>query len=801
MKNKKIYSYFFFVATPLAILLLNIHTFHYASKLVEAIQHANARSEAIEISLRIQNQLAERTSDLKILSEVWENHKKDHKYEHFKKIAEGFTSGNYTYHAINYVDADSIIRATVPKKNEATLLGRNLKELPGRVEMHASARSSGQALASPSMMLVGKYPGFIIWQPLGKDDQDKFHGFVAAAIKIDDLVKTVLHKLPNNSFKHIIRLDSHIIFSDINIENNSKKNMTVEESFQTLGRTWIVSVWPRSGTPLSRLRKPITWNLFIGISIALLTGLLLFLAAYLNRKLFNAKAASNASEEDLRITLSSIGDAVIATNIDGNIRSMNPVAEKLTGWSSREALGLPLCEIFKIIHAYTRQPAIDPVKLVLESGEIVGLDNHTLLISRNGEEYQIADSGAPIRDDHGTIRGVVLVFRDVTEEYALQEQLRQSQKLQAIGQLAGGVAHDFNNILAGIMGSAELLQKMMPENPLYGKYISMILKSSERAAELTGKLLTFARKRITNSDTFDVHHVITDALDLLKSTSDPRIQFNLSLNAKPSYVDGDLPQLQNALLNIALNAVQAMPDGGLLDISSSIVMIDIHYCQSSQFDIDPGTYVNIELRDTGRGIDPKSIDMIFDPFFTTKIDGSGTGLGLPAVYGTVLAHKGAITVYSEPGTGTSFHILLPLSDKETEDIPVMDNPLIKGSGRILLIDDEEAIRITGGAILENLGYDVTLGTNGQHGLEIFKSGPDDFDLVILDMIMPVMNGRDCFFAMQNIRKGVRVILSSGFTREDELQTMMEQGLKGFIRKPFRAAELSALVHEILNPIT
>jgi CheY-like chemotaxis protein len=230
-------------------------------------------------------------------------------------------------------------------------------------------------------------------------------------------------------------------------------------------------------------------------------------------------------------------------------------------------------------------------------------------------------------------------------------------------------------------------------------------------------------------------------------------------------------------------------------------MIDSGYCKTSQFDIDPGAYVDIEFRDTGTGIDPKNIDRIFDPFFTTKNDSTGTGLGLSSVYGTVAAHKGAITVYSEPGTGTSFHILLPLSYNETEDIPATDQSFITGSGRILLVDDEESIRITGAAILEDLGYEVTLGINGQHGLEIFEAAPDDFDLVILDMIMPKMNGRECFSALQNIRKGVRVIISSGFTREHELQPMMEQGLKGFIRKPFRAAELSVLVHKVLHPIS
>lgn len=785
--------------TPLAILFLSIHTFHYASKLVETIQHTNAQSEALEISLRIQNQLTERATDLKVLAEVWENHKKDSDHQHLKKIAEGFISGNSSYNAINLVDANSIIRVTMPKEKEPVLLGKDLKMLPGRTEMHASVRSSRQPLASTPIELEEKYPGFVIWQPLGENNQGKFQGLLAATIKIDSLVKVAFQQIPCDSFTHSITIDNQPVYSNLDIADKNTKKTIVKEHFQTLGRTWTVSVSPKDGTALTMLGEPIKWNLLIGIFLSLLTGLLLFLTAYMNRQLFMAKAASNASEEDLRITLLSIGDAVIVTNTDGIITNMNPIAEKLTGWSIQQAVGLPLNEVFKIINAHTRLTVTNPVELVLKSGEIKNLANHTILISKDGTEYQIADSGAPIRDDYGTIRGVVLVFRDITEEYILQEQLQQSQKLQSIGQLAGGVAHDFNNILAGIMGSAELLQKTNLNDPKSTKYLSLILKSAERASELTEKLLAFARKRISNSNIFDVNHAITDAIDLLKSTSDPRIQFNLNLHANPNYVDGDLMQMQNAFLNIALNAVQAMPNGGRLNISSSLVMLDREYCQASQFALKPGHYIKIEFYDTGSGIDPKNFDKIFDPFFTTKSASSGTGLGLSVVYGTILRHRGAITANNE-STGTSFHVLLPLSDKETENIVSTNKYSITGTGHILLIDDEEAMRVTGAAILEDLGYEVTLAANGREGLEIFKAKHDSFDLVILDMIMPEMNGSDCFAALQNIRKEIPVILSSGFTHEEDLQSMMNQGLRGFIRKPFKAAELSALIHKVLHPL-
>jgi len=292
--------------------------------------------------------------------------------------------------------------------------------------------------------------------------------------------------------------------------------------------------------------------------------------------------------------------------------------------------------------------------------------------------------------------------------------------------------------------------------------------------------------------------VLMDALELLKRTSDPRIVFNIHLGAERTGVDGDVSQLQNAFLNVALNAVQAMPDGGTLDVGSRIVVLDERDCAASPFDLTPSAHIEIEFRDTGYGIDPKDIQRIFEPFSTTKKDQTGTGLGLSAVYGTVRAHRGAISVESELKNGTCFHILLPLSDKEASAPPAGGSRPIGGIGRVLLVDDEEVIRVAGEAILRDLGYQVTVATNGKHALQLFESDPEAFDLVILDMTMPEMNGRDCFTALRALRKDVRVILSSGFAQENELEQMKKNGLSGVIRKPFRISELSTLIHEVLD---
>lgn len=503
------------------------------------------------------------------------------------------------------------------------------------------------------------------------------------------------------------------------------------------------------------------------------------------------------SEESLRTTLYSIGDAVIATDVHGVVVRMNPVAEKLTGWPIEDAVGKPLSEVFHIVNSDTSAVMSSPVDIVLEHGRVVELANNTMLNARDGREYHVADSAAPIRDAAGAITGVVLVFRDVTEKYALQAQLQHSRKMEAVGQLAGGVAHDFNNMLVGIIGGAQLLEKHLPDDPKVAQYHRTIMESAKSAAELTEKLLAFARRQPDVSTVLDVHKVLRDTVDLLQNTLDRRIDLKLDLAAKASCVVGNPSALQNAFLNLGINASHAMPQGGVLAISSRTVALDASFCRASSFDIAPGAFLEIEVRDTGCGIPRENLSRIFEPFFTTKEPGKGTGLGLAAVYGTVQQHKGAISVYSEVGVGSSFQILLPLNNAPA-DLADSAPQAIRGTGCILVVDDENSMRVTAKATLESLGYRVLLAEDGLQGIEVFTENIEAIDAVILDMIMPKMNGRDCFCTLRKLAPSVRVILASGFTREEDLAGMKAEGLCGFIQKPFLSAELGKILHDVLQ---
>lgn len=395
------------------------------------------------------------------------------------------------------------------------------------------------------------------------------------------------------------------------------------------------------------------------------------------------------------------------------------------------------------------------------------------------------------------VDGAVIRIDDVTREQQLEEQLNHSRKLEAVGTLAGGIAHDFNNMLGGILGATELLAFHLPDNPKAKKLHQTILDATTRAADLTSKLLTFSRHNPQASTIVDVHEIINDTVVLLENTIDRRIILEIDLGADASAIVGDTSQLQNIFLNLGINASQSMPDGGTLSICTQKSEIDASYCNTSTFDVRPGCYLDIEVRDTGCGIPQEYQSKIFDPFFTTKSQGLGTGLGLAAVYGSVQQHKGAIQVNSEPDLGTTFRILLPLTDGDITPETTLQ-PLIKGKGRILVVDDEQVMRVTAQAILEELGYEVVLAENGQQAVTIFKEEKGTFDLIVLDMVMPVMNGRDCFLLLKEQDANVRVILSSGFAREEDIKEMKHNGLKGFIRKPYRRANFSQIVHEALS---
>ncbi len=387
---------------------------------------------------------------------------------------------------------------------------------------------------------------------------------------------------------------------------------------------------------------------------------------------------------------------------------------------------------------------------------------------------------------------------DITELRKKEDQLHQFQKIDAIGQLAGGIAHDFNNMLGGIMGAAELLKSpgrnLGEENELF---VDMILQSSLQASALTAKLLAFGRKGEFSSSMIDLHVLLEDTSVILGRTVDKKIEIIINKEAEFSNSMGDASSLQNIMINMGINASHAMPEGGTLTFSTRNVYYDDDFCSMNPFEIKPGRYLEIGIRDTGIGISGENLPRIFEPFFTTKSKGEGTGLGLSAVYGIVKEHQGTINVYSEEGNGTLFQISLPCLEDSMEPRARISD-VIAGTGTILLVDDEELIRKTGRYLLEEIGYHVLLADDGTEAVDIFRDKSEEIDLVIMDMIMPNMNGSEAFYKLKEIDDNCRVIIASGFTRDESLTELKKAGLRGFIRKPFSIASISQIIGDILE---
>ncbi|MDZ8118624.1 response regulator [Pontiella agarivorans] len=389
------------------------------------------------------------------------------------------------------------------------------------------------------------------------------------------------------------------------------------------------------------------------------------------------------------------------------------------------------------------------------------------------------------------------ILQDITQRIQLEESLHQSEKMKAIGQLAGGVAHDFNNMLGGISGATELLGMRLKDDPEALEYHAIVLKTTRRAAKLTQNLLSFSRKQQLSSQIINLHSLIRDAVILLRSSIDKRSRVELHLNAEQSNVCGDASQLQNTLLNIGINCDHAMPDGGIIDIKTELVQLEEAVFPCGTFDITPGTFLKISISDTGCGMSDDLQSRIFEPFFTTKDVGKGTGLGLASVLGTIQQHHGAIDFRSAENAGTCFHLYLPIrSDGEKEQ--AASSTVFRGHETILLVDDDVHVLKTTRKLLSKLGYKVLCAENGETALEQFKLRQHEISLVILDMMMPVMNGPDCFRKLRAINPQLPILMATGFSVESDLEPLLATGRCDLLHKPYFSPTLSQALRNTLQ---
>ncbi len=681
------------------------------------------------------------------------------------------------------------------------------------------------------------------------------------------------------------------------------------------------------------------WKVLSGVAVPVIViypTITMLLGALLVNRLCqkDARIALQASEERLRATLYSIGDAVITTDCECRVLRMNPVAETLTGWGENEARGKPLPDIFRIVHEKSRQPVESPVDSVLRRGAGVGLTSQTLLLSRDGRETPIADSAAPIRDEEGSTIGVVLVFRsqaaeramekervmltetirasmneiyiidvktgglrfanqgaltnlgytfeqlrrlgpvalnpafaleeferfiaplltrekqqliiesthhradgsrypvevhlqlidhegdqvllaiaeDITakkqaEEKArlateeasrLQEQLLHSQKMESVGRLAGGVAHDFNNMLGVIIGHADLALCDLDAESRVANSLREIRRAADHSAGLTRQLLAFARKQAIKPRPIDLNEAVTNSLKMLRRLIGESIQLVFSPGNNLWTTKMDPAQLDQVLANLTVNARDAISGSGVITIRTANELVDESRVASFP-DARAGEYVVLSIGDTGCGMDENTLGHLFEPFFTTKKLGEGTGLGLATLYGIVRQNDGFIAVESEPGKGSVFRIHLPRDRSEPSRIAgVSAGDAEKGTETILLVEDEPELLKLMKTALEGKGYTVIAIGSPRQAISLIGEHAGRIDLLITDVVMPEMNGRELRDRVLALRGNMKVLYISGYTADVIARHGILDGNVMFLEKPFTIGALAAKVRSVLD---
>ncbi len=403
----------------------------------------------------------------------------------------------------------------------------------------------------------------------------------------------------------------------------------------------------------------------------------------------------------------------------------------------------------------------------------------------------------------GIIRNLAFQHNMEVEKAHLEEQLLQAQKLEAVGRLAGGIAHDFNNLLGAISGYAELIYQraeQVPESRI-PKYSTNILSAAEHAGDLIGKLLLFANREKNPLRRMDIHDVLDSVFIDSIVECDPPVGISRIFDAESGCILGDEGRLKNVFFNLLVNAHEAMPRGGEIVVRTEITIFDENPGWNGIYRIEPGVYVCISVTDTGIGMDRETCRKVFEPFFTTKDSERGTGLGLAGVYGVVQAHNGYVHLYSEPGNGTTVRVYLPslyTPDNNNKRFPPEKTELVRGTGRVMVIDDEPLILSACIDILQLLGYEAVGFLDGEKAISYFQKNSDGMDLVLVDMIMPQMSGRDLFRRIRALNPATKCVLTTGHLYTSRVQEILDEGFVSFIEKPFPAAKLSQVVSQAIT---
>ncbi|OLD16352.1 MAG: hypothetical protein AUJ01_10645 [Acidobacteria bacterium 13_1_40CM_3_65_5] len=511
------------------------------------------------------------------------------------------------------------------------------------------------------------------------------------------------------------------------------------------------------------------------------------------RQRHQAEAALRASEERFRALVENSSDALFLIDAEGRVTYVAASSQRHLGWKPDEMLGQ---SVFDFLHPDDRELAgIRMTEALQRPGETVAAE---VRFKHADGTWRIMEAVGVNRLKDPSVGAIIVNARDITERRKLEEQLRQAQKMEAVGQLAGGVAHDFNNLLTAILGYCNLMIDDIPKEDPLRQDLEEIKSAGERAAALTRQLLAFSRRQMLQPQVVDLNALVRQLEKLLRRLISEDVELVTALAPSLPAVKVDPASIEQVLVNLAVNARDAMPDGGRLTIETSTVELDSSYVGTHP-SVVPGRYVMLTVSDTGQGMDAATRARIFEPFFTTKDQGKGSGLGLATVYGIIQQSGGSIWVYSEPGQGTSFKVYLPTTES-TASTRASDrggDSAKKGWETVLLVEDEDAVRALAREVLRRHGYVVLEARHGLDALRLAERHPDTIHLMVTDIVMPHMSGRDLADRLAEVRPKMKVLFMSGYTDHAAMHRHLTPGA-AFLQKPFTPETFARKVRSMLD---
>jgi len=688
--------------------------------------------------------------------------------------------------ALNFIDRDWVIRIVVPETSNAPALGQDLHRhpSPGVVEALAQAELTGSIARTPVVDLLQGGRGVATYVTLRGTDQQPL-GFLNAVFRLDTLLDICIAEPELRERFDFCLIAENDIVAISYPDSLDRSSLVDPASFpvRVVDRPWLLTVAPRPGT--ASLDRDWAGRVLAAAGLILVAGTVLLLHVLLRRQW-----ALHDSRAEYQLLVENQNELIVKIDTAGRFLYASPSYCETFGKTEAELLGREITSLADPDHPAA---AAETLRSMIRPPHRVEIEQHAW--TRDGWRW-LAWSGAPVLDRNGDVESVVAVGRDVTRHKELEEQLRQSQKMQAIGQLAGGIAHDFNNILQVMRGHLELLfDELRPEGQVR-QDLEAVQRSAVRATELTKQVLAFSRQQMLNPVVVDLDEVVVEMLPLLRRLLREAIDLEHRPAGRRLLVRADRGQLEQVLMNLCVNARDAIADTGVITVSTSVRQLGPADCRD-HLGLQPGSYVSLEVADTGRGIPAHLHERIYEPFFTTKAVGTGTGLGLATVYGIVRQHGGLVELASEPGHGARFTILLPEATGEPTAAIGGTEPLAPGGPETILVaEDDATVRDLAVRVLEQAGYRVLTASDGQEAIDRHAAAQPAVDLTLLDIVMPHVGGREAATRIRERDPHARLLFVSGYAAQESYPAPDADHLM----KPYDAGALLSRVREMLDRV-